>query len=73
MKMHFGDKEDFFKAQQALVDINKLSEFKEDTVATNRVEVERAFNAIEFPLNNNQLAISMTLATLLKDDKRLLC
>ena len=73
MKSHFDDKEDFFKAQQALVDINKLSEFKEDTVANNRKEVERAFNENEFPLNNNQLAISMTLTTLLEDDKRLLC
>ena len=45
----------------------------EDAICENRKPLEKAFNEIQFPINNNQLATSMILANYLETENRVLC
>ena len=56
-----------------VVDVNDLPKDLEDKICENRQEIERTFSEIQFPINNNQLATAMVLASMLSNDKRLLC
>ena len=72
-QVHFEDQDSFHKAYQVIIDINHLPKDLEDKICENRQEIEKTFSEIQFPINNNQLATAMVLASMLSTDKRLLC
>ena len=73
MQEHFQDKDSFYKAFTAIFDLNKMDHSSENDICKNRKPIEKAFNNILFPINNNQLATSMILANYLETQPRVLC
>ena len=69
----YDSKEDFYSALQQIMDLNEDFVHLEDDCTEDRHSILRAFNEINFPINNTQVAIAMCLANNMESKPRQLC
>ena len=61
LDVQFGDSPEFLNALHEITELNNLSRHREADVIKNRNDTVHDFQAIDFPINNDQVAIASVL------------